>query len=138
MIPTAKWEMPRRVGDTSAIFQGKSPELGELQALQQQDLFNYAAKAGIKTIEYTKYETPDLNEILNYGDTKAPTVISIYYYHPDHLDTNTLITDITGKPYQFFLNLPFGESMAEQFANTNYTLPYKFNGKELDKETGLY
>lgn len=30
------------------------------------------------------------------------------------------------------------QTMAEQFSNTSYTLPYKFNGKELDKETGLY
>lgn len=38
----------------------------------------------------------------------------------------------------FFLNLPFGETMAEQLPSTYYSSPYKFNGKELDQETGLY
>jgi RHS repeat-associated protein len=42
-----------------------------------------------------------------------------------------------GRPYQMFINLPFGELMAEQ-TGTGYQSPYKFNGKELDAETGLY
>ena len=42
-----------------------------------------------------------------------------------------------GQPYQLFINLPFGELMAEQ-TGTRYQSPYKFNGKELDPETGLY
>ena len=52
--------------------------------------------------------------------------------------TSTLITDMFGNPYQFFLNLPFGESMAEQRRSGSFNNPYKFNGKELDSETGLY
>jgi len=128
-----------RVGDgIAAIFEGKSPEMTELKSLQQQDLLNYAKHVGIKAIEYEQYTTPDLKDLIGEGDTRIETRISIYYYHPDHLGTNTLITDIGGIPYQLFLNLPFGETMAEQFANPDFTLPYKFNGKELDKETGLY
>jgi RHS repeat-associated protein len=34
--------------------------------------------------------------------------------------------------------LPFGETMAEQLGGGYYNTPYKFNGKELDAETGLY
>src|SRR5690625_5856115 len=52
--------------------------------------------------------------------------------------TSTLITDMFGDPYQFFLNLPFGESMAEQRRSGSFNNPYKFNGKELDSETGMY
>ena len=63
----------------------------------------------------------------------------IYYFHPDHLGTKTFLTDANGDCYQFFLNLPFGETMAEQKSITqNYATPYKFTGKELDEETGLY
>lgn len=58
--------------------------------------------------------------------------------NPDHLGTNTLLTDMDGNAYQMFLNLPFGETMAEQSGSAYYQSPYKFNGKELDKETGLY
>jgi len=46
--------------------------------------------------------------------------------------------DANGNLYQFFLNLPFGESMAEQRRSGSFNNPYKFNGKELDEETGLY
>jgi RHS repeat-associated protein len=60
-------------------------------------------------------------------------------YHPDHLGTATVTTDIFGLPYQYFLNLPFGETMAEQHSTTSdFESRYKFNGKELDRETGLY
>jgi uncharacterized protein RhaS with RHS repeats len=68
----------------------------------------------------------------------GPANMLMYFYHPDHLGTSTFLTDINGKPYQFFLNLPFGETMAEQLPSTLYKSPYKFNGKELDAETGLY
>src|SRR5690625_643521 len=85
---------------------------------------------------------------LNLAD--GPIVIittAVYYFHPDHASTSlstglgstsTLITDMFGDPYQFFLNLPFGESMAEQRRSGSFNNPYKFNGKELDSETGLY
>jgi len=68
-------------------------------------------------------------------------------FHPNHASnslstglgsTSTLITDMFGDPYQFFLNLPFGESMAEQRRSGSFNNPYKFNGKELDAETSLY
>ena len=62
----------------------------------------------------------------------------IYYYHPDHLGTSTALTDYFGNAYQFFLNLPFGETMAQQLGSNYYNSPYKFNGKELDEETGFY
>ena len=58
--------------------------------------------------------------------------------NPDHLGTSTFLTDYNGNAYQFFLNLPFGETMAEQLGSNYYNTPYKFNGKELDEETGLY
>lgn len=59
-------------------------------------------------------------------------------HNPDHLGTSTALTDYFGKAYQFFLNLPFGETMAQQLGSNYYNSPYKFNGKELDEETGLY
>jgi RHS repeat-associated protein len=129
-----------RTGDgTAAIFQGKSPEPNGLRELQQQDLMNYASQAGIKTVEYAEFKPSDADEQLDGDGSKAPAAIAIYYYHPDHLGSNTLLTDMTGKPYQLFLNLPFGETMAEQFTTGGaYLNKWKFNGKELDAETGLY
>jgi RHS repeat-associated protein len=64
---------------------------------------------------------------------------SIYFYHPDHLGTTSYLTDANGQPYQMFMNMPFGESLIEQHSLTeDYETPFKFNGKELDSETGLY
>ena len=63
----------------------------------------------------------------------------LYYYHPDYLGHNEYITDITGRPYQHFHYSAFGESLIEK--NTNYgqfSSPYRFNGKDLDPETGNY
>src|SRR5690606_33182982 len=63
----------------------------------------------------------------------------LYFYHPDHLGTATFLTDINGLPYEFFLNLPFGETMAEQHSQTeDYINRWKFTGHELDRETGSY
>ena len=60
-------------------------------------------------------------------------------YHPDYLGHNEYITDKSGRPYQHFHYSAFGESLIEK--NTNYgqfSSPYRFNGKELDPETGNY
>jgi len=58
---------------------------------------------------------------------------NIYYLHGDHLGTASFVTEQYGKPMQFFLNLPFGETMAEQMSGV-----YDNHAKELDSETGLY
>jgi RHS repeat-associated protein len=47
------------------------------------------------------------------------------------------LTDASGQAYEFLLYLPYGEQMASQKA-AGYSTPYKFTGKELDIESGLY
>ncbi len=90
------------------------------------DFKTYLRKAGIES-----------NEI----DTvfaKSGAQNGLYYLHGDQLETATYVTDGTGLPTQFFLNLPFGETFAEQQILGKYENPYKFNAKELDSETGNY
>jgi len=60
-----------------------------------------------------------------------------YFFHPDHLGSTSYITDATGEVYQHSEYFAFGETFVEERGNTD-KLPYKFNGKELDEETGLY
>ena len=63
-----------------------------------------------------------------------------YYYHSDHLGSASLISDYKGDEYQRIEYTPYGETWVEKTdpkANLNF-LPYKFTGKELDEETGLY
>ena len=61
-----------------------------------------------------------------------------YFYHSDHLGSSSLITDASGNVTQQLDYLPYGEVFLEKRANVDYHTPYKFNGKELDEETGLY
>ena len=68
--------------------------------------------------------------------TPASTASS-YFYHPDHLGSSSLITDGTGALTQHIQYVPFGEVFVEERTNS-WSTPYKFNGKELDEETGLY
>jgi RHS repeat-associated protein len=61
----------------------------------------------------------------------------MYNLHTDHLGTASFVTDDNSETNQFFLNLPFGETMLEQM-DRSYNNPYKFNAKELDEDIGLY
>jgi RHS repeat-associated protein len=106
---------------------------------------NNATAKNLK-INYTEYKKVDNNAETtsakaadNNSAYAALQYAEIYYYHSDHLGTGTFLSDFDGNPYQFFLNLPFGETMAEQHSYSGeYTNRYKFNGKELDEETGFY
>ncbi|WP_407427401.1 toxin TcdB middle/N-terminal domain-containing protein [Treponema sp.] len=62
-----------------------------------------------------------------------------YYYHADHLGSAHLITDKDGNEYQRLEYTPYGEIWVDKTSNTGLQyLPYKFTGKEMDEETGLY
>ena len=62
-----------------------------------------------------------------------------YYYHSDHLGSAQLITDYRGNEYQRIEYMPYGETWVERIEDPDYVyMPYKFTGKELDEETGLY
>ena len=92
------------------------------------DFSHYLKKAGLS------------EDIVTNLGSKAPPgggQGKLFYLHGDHLGTATFVTDINGETTQFFLNLPFGETMAEQMTGA-YDNPYKFNAKELDAETGFY
>ena len=60
-----------------------------------------------------------------------------YYFHPDHLSSTNTVTDANGKLYEHLEYFPSGEAWIEEKSNTQRT-PYRFAGKELDEETGLY
>ena len=60
-----------------------------------------------------------------------------FYYHSDHLGSTSYITDNQGNITQYTAYLPYGELLVDEHSSSE-DLPYKFNGKELDEETGLY
>ena len=60
-----------------------------------------------------------------------------YFFHPDHLGNTSYITDLNGELRQHVEYMPFGETFLEEHTSGS-NQPYLFNGKELDRETGLY
>jgi RHS repeat-associated protein len=62
-----------------------------------------------------------------------------FYYHGDHLGSSNMITDAYGAVYQHLEYFPYGETWIEEGGSYGGNTPgYKFTGKELDSETGLY
>ncbi|MFI0798681.1 RHS repeat-associated core domain-containing protein [Amycolatopsis lurida] len=59
------------------------------------------------------------------------------YFHADHLGSSGYVTDRQGNVTEHLEYMPFGETWVEERAGQSDT-PYKFTGKELDEETGLY
>ena len=61
---------------------------------------------------------------------------SLYYYHPDHLGSASVITDGNGNLREHTEYFAFGETWVQEGASKK--TPYMYTGKELDQETGLY
>lgn len=138
-----------KTADNQGTQNDETTDFDALKNLQITD-FNYylgkntenAKKVKVKYAEYKKAEKSTGNTVGKKSENSvqmAPEQPEMYYYHSDHLGSGTFLSDRDGNPYQFFLNLPFGETMVEQHSYTgDYTNMYKFNGKELDEETGFY
>src|SRR5690554_3921290 len=60
----------------------------------------------------------------------------IFFFHKDHLGSSTQITDMGQHVIHHIEYMPTGEQFLEQ--RDYWHTPYRFNGKELDEETGLY
>ncbi|WP_225969454.1 RHS repeat domain-containing protein, partial [Treponema pedis] len=60
------------------------------------------------------------------------------YYHSDHLGSAQFVTDWKGRQYEHIEYTPYGELWIEETAPGIDKLPFRFTGKELDEETGLY
>ena len=60
-----------------------------------------------------------------------------FFYHGDHLGSTSYITDDKANITQYDAYLPYGELLVDEHSSSE-DLPYKFNGKQFDEETGLY
>ncbi len=81
------------------------------------------------------------------GNTRVASVVkhieekqpATYFYASDHLGSSSVLTTQQGSYHERIEYLPYGETWVEDKATSDsYTTPYKFTGKELDTETGLY
>ena len=60
-----------------------------------------------------------------------------FFYHSNHLGSTSYITDDKANITQYDAYLPYGELLVDEHSSRE-ELPYKFNGKQFDNETGLY
>ena len=60
-----------------------------------------------------------------------------FFYHSDHLGSTSYITDDHANITKYDAYLPYGELLVDEHSSSE-ELPYKFNGKQFDEETGLY
>ena len=104
----------------------------------QRPKFNDKGDVPGPPIQWQKPEDPD-NAQPGYGyiPTDTTNVEDIFFYHSDHLGSTSYITDAKANITQFDAYLPYGELLVDEHSSSE-DLPYKFNGKELDQETGLY
>lgn len=60
-----------------------------------------------------------------------------FIIHSDHLGSTSYVTDGDGNITKYEAYLPYGELLVDEHSSSE-SMPYKFNGKQLDDETGLY
>jgi len=77
-----------------------------------------------------QWETPNSTGFESNGEEET----NLYFFHTDHLGSTNYLTDKEGVVQQSLVYMPYGEILSE---TKTYSNPYKFNGKELDTETGL-
>ena len=104
----------------------------------QRPKFNDKGDVPGPPIQWQKPEDPD-NAQPGYGYVPADTAHheEIFFYHSDHLGSTSYITDAKANITQFDAYLPYGELLVDEHSSSE-EMPYKFNGKEFDQETGLY
>ena len=104
----------------------------------QRPKFNDKGDVPGPPIQWNKPEDPD-NAQPGYGYVPADTTNTedIFFYHSDHLGSTSYITDAKANITQFDAYLPYGELLVDEYSSSE-EMPYKFNGKEFDQETGLY
>ena len=139
-VPTMKGA----TADPDNTHRGYNDIIGDLgdhsvpEGWVQQPKFNEKGDVPGPPIQWQKPEDPD-NVQPGYGYVPADTtnVEDIFFYHSDYLGSTSYITDVKANITQFDAYLPYGELLVDEHTSSE-DMPYKFNGKELDQETGLY
>ena len=88
-------------------------------------------------IQWSEPESPDNAQPGYAYIANDTTKEETFFYHSDHLGSTSYITDAKANITQFDAYLPYGELLVDEHTSSE-DMPYKFNGKEFDEETGLY
>ena len=108
---------------------------GSIALDRSQGIMNgYSSGGGAKRGINRRLPNPDGT----YNTVNPPLEKFEFFYHGDHLGSSNMITDDAGAVYEHLEYFPYGETWVEEGGNSGNTPGYKFTGKELDPETGLY
>ena len=138
-VPTMKGA----TADPDNTHRGYNDIIGDLgdhsvpEGWVQRPKFNDKGDVPGPPIQWQKPEDPD-NAQPGYGYVPEDTtnIEEIFFYHSGHLGSTSYITDAKANITQFDAYLPYGELLVDEHTSSE-DIPYKFNGKELDQETGL-
>ncbi len=112
----------------------------DYEILQISPTFTTVKKNAVKQIADNSYSY-DRNGEAPLGNYAVPDgwtdKVVNFFYHTDHLQSTTYLTDSAGNICQFLWYAPYGEALIDEHIGS-YESPYKFSGKELDENTGLY
>ena len=126
-----------------------------------QRAMKYVANSGRSTLYYNKmWQTSDVSadwvqgKHIYVGEDRIATKYSsadsvntqaeatrVYYYHTDHLGSAQVVTNYQGEIHERLEYTPYGElwiNWQNVFDAPEDVTPFRFTGKELDAETGLY
>ena len=107
---------------------------GWVQTTKHNDTPNTEPGAPISWNDPTNPDDPQAGYGYIPNDT---TKEETFFYHSDHLGSTSYITDDKGNITQYDAYLPYGELLVDEHSSSE-DMPYKFNGKEMDSDTGLY
>ncbi len=122
---------------------GETVYINRFYAIRNGELGTKHVFAGETRVLSKLVKTPPTNTSNTTGtkttSTTTPLEKDQFFYHGDHLGSSNMITDAYGAVYQHLEYFPYGESWIEEGGSYGGNTPgYKFTGKELDPETGLY
>jgi len=113
--------------------QGETLYVSEFYQFQNQDVVTKHIFVGNTRIvsKLSKYNNTSSLHKTDYEGS------NIYTYHPDHIGSSNFITDMAGNKFEHLEYTPYGETWIDEGSKLNI-IGYRFTGKELDTETGLY
>jgi RHS repeat-associated protein len=94
--------------------------------------FTYCSDGGLSNSAISQ----DSNYLLRGETTKGPA-LGTYFYHTNHINSSSVITDTSGAEVTRIVYLPFGE-ISQLNSTGGDTVTKKFTGQEFDEDTGLY
>ena len=71
------------------------------------------------------------------GDTTHGPAVGTYYYHSNHIQSTSVVTDASGNEVTRMVYLPYGEISPANSAGAD-TVTAKYTGQEYDDSFGLY